>query len=57
MAAHRAHIRSLWSDINMSAVAAHPDLFAVLGEDFAFFEIFEKLAVALLMGFCGEKVD
>jgi hypothetical protein len=50
MIADRADLRSLGADMNMSAVAAHPDLLAVLGEYLALLKIFEKLKIALFVG-------
>ena len=51
MVAHRADIRSLGPDDNVTAVAAFPDFDTALLEDRLLFDVLQKLAIALLMGF------
>ena len=51
MVAHRADIRGLGPDDDVTAVAAFPDLDTALLEDRLLFDVLQKLAIALLMGF------
>ena len=51
MVANRANLGSLLTDHDMAAIGALPNGVLVTGEDHGLFDLAEKLAIALLMGF------